>query len=205
MTDRDSPVLIGLTGGIASGKSTVAETLRDLGAIIVDADQLSREVVAAGTDGLAEVAAAFGPEVIDDHGEMDRAAVGAVVFADEQRRNELNSIIHPRVRAASQRLVDEAGSDDVVVQDVPLLVESGQAERFDLVLVVHTDEPTRIQRMVELRSMTREDAEARIRAQATDEQRAAVADVVLVNHGTVDDLSQQTRTVWQERIMPLRG
>lgn len=205
MTDRDSPVLIGLTGGIASGKSTVAETLRDLGAIIVDADQLSREVVAAGTDGLAEVAAAFGPEVIDEHGEMNRAAVGAVVFADEQRRNELNSIIHPRVRAASQRLVDEAGSDDVVVQDVPLLVESGQAERFDLVLVVHTDEPTRIQRMVELRSMTREDAEARIRAQATDEQRAAVADVVLVNHGTVDDLSQQTRTVWQERIMPLRG
>src|SRR5680860_1117653 len=127
---------VGLTGGVASGKSTVSAMLRDLGAVVVDADLLAREVVAPGTDGLAEIEAAFGPELLTPDGELDRAAMGAVVFGDEQKRRALEAIIHPRVRARGAELEAAAGADAIVVHDIPLLTETGQADAFDAVIVV---------------------------------------------------------------------
>lgn len=197
---------LGLTGGIASGKSTVAAELARLGAVVVDADALSRAAVAIGSDGLAQVAAAFGPEVIAADGSMDRAAVGRLVFADPVARETLNGIIHPLVRAEGRRLVAEAGPAAVVVQDVPLLTETGQAEAFDLVLVVEADPRQRVARMVRDRGMTEADARARMAAQATDAQRRAVADVLIVNDSTLEDLRRATRRVWDEYVEPvLRG
>lgn len=196
---------IGLTGGIASGKSTVSAELARLGAVVVDADVLSRAVVATGSDGLAQVKAAFGPEVIEADGSMDRAAVGRLVFADPEARKTLNGIIHPLVRAEGRRLVAEAGPAAVVVQDVPLLTETGQAEAFDLVLVVEADPQERVARMVRDRGMTEADARARMAAQATDAQRRAVADVLIVNDSTLEDLRRATRRVWDEYVEPVLG
>ena len=139
---------IGLTGGIASGKSTVAAELASLGAVVVDADALARSAVAPGTEGLARVREAFGPDAVAADGTMDRAAVAALVFDDPAARERLNAIIHPLVRAEGRRLVREAGRDAVVVQDVPLLVETGQADAYDLVLVVQADPGERVARMV---------------------------------------------------------
>lgn len=194
---------IGLTGGIASGKSTVAAELADLGAVVVDADALARAVVAPGSEGLARVREAFGPDAIAADGTMDRAAVAALVFNDADARERLNGIIHPLVRAEGRRLVREAGPDAVVVQDVPLLVETGQAGAYDLVLVVQADPADRVARMVRDRGMTEEAARARIAAQATDEQRRAAADVVLVNDADVEDLRRATRRFWDEYVVPV--
>ena len=157
-TTADRPRLhIGLTGGIASGKSTVAAELADLGAVVVDSDALARAVVAPGSEGLALVREAFGPASIAADGTMDRAAVAAMVFHDADARERLNGIIHPLVRAEGRRLVREAGPDAVVVQDVPLLVETGQAGAYDLVLVVQADTDERVARMVRDRGWTRSD------------------------------------------------
>ncbi|MDI3330944.1 MAG: dephospho-CoA kinase [Micrococcus sp.] len=194
---------IGLTGGIASGKSTVAAELADLGAVVVDADALARAVVAPGSEGLAMVREAFGPVVIAADGTMDRAAVAAIVFNDADARERLNGIIHPLVRAEGRRLVREAGPDAVVVQDVPLLVETGQAGAYDLVLVVQAGTDERVARMVRDRGMTEEAARARIAAQATDEQRRAAADVVIVNDAGVEDLRRATRRFWDEYVAPV--
>ncbi len=142
--------MVGLTGGIGSGKSAVARRLAELGAIVIDADALAREVVAAGTDGLAEVVAAFGSGVLTPDGALDRAAVAAMVFGDADKRRRLEAIIHPRVRARSTRLVAAAPPDAVVVNDVPLLVESGMAAGFDLVIVVLASEAVRLDRLVPL-------------------------------------------------------
>lgn len=201
---RTAPVSVGLTGGIAAGKSTVATVLAELGAIVIDADALAHEAVAPGTEGLAEIEATFGSEVIGADGRLDRAALGAIVFADETQRETLNQIIHPRVRAAARAVRERAAADDVVVEDIPLLVETGQADRFELVLVVQADEQMRIQRMVEHRGLTEDEARARIRAQATDEERSAVADIVLRNEGNTEQLAEQTREIWNTSIEPLR-
>jgi len=192
---------VGLTGGVASGKSTVSAMLAEAGAVVVDADALAREVVAPGTDGLAEVVAAFGPEVLTAAGEMDRAAVGALVFADQQARRRLEAVIHPRVRERGAQLEAQAGADALVVHDIPLLVETGQASSFAAVLVVDVPVETQVRRMVELRGMTEADARARVAAQATREERLAAATHVIDNTGTLDDLRERVAEVVAELVV----
>lgn len=189
---------VGLTGGVAAGKSTVSRMLAELGAVVVDADLLAREVVAPGTEGLAEVVAAFGPEVLTATGEMDRPAVGAIVFADEAKRRVLEAIIHPRVRARGAELEAAAAPGALVVHDVPLLVETGQPAAFDAVVVVDVPVETQVARMVGDRGMTEADARARIDAQATREQRLAAATYVVDNTGTHDDLRRRVAKVVEE-------
>lgn len=195
---------IGLTGGIGSGKSTVAGLLAARGARVVDADRIAREVVERGTPGLDAVVAAFGRDVLTAEGALDRPALAAVVFADPGARRRLDGIVHPLVRARAAELVAAAPPDAVVVQDVPLLVETGQASSYDLVLVVAADLATRVERLVG-RGLSEDDARARIAAQATDEQRRAVADVVLDNSGTLEDLEAQVERFWAERVAPALG
>lgn len=189
---------VGLTGGVASGKSTVSAILDELGAVIIDADVLAREVVAAGTDGLQEVVDAFGPEVLTEEGELDRPAMGAIVFADAEKRRLLEGIIHPQVRARGAEIEAAAGPEDIVVHDIPLLAETGQAEGFDAVIVVDVPTELQVERMVELRGMTREDAEARVAAQASREERLAIATHVVDNTGTVEDLRRRVTEVYRE-------
>ena len=192
---------IGLTGGIGSGKSTVSALLADRGAVIVDADRIAREVVEPGTPGLAAVVAAFGESVVGPDGSLDRPALAAVVFADPEARARLDGIVHPLVRARAAEVVAAAPPDAVLVHDIPLLVETGQAGRYELVLVVQADLDTRVARLVR-RGMTEDDARARIATQATDEQRAAVADVVLDNSGTREELATRVERFWTEQVLP---
>jgi dephospho-CoA kinase len=195
---------IGLTGGIGSGKSTVAALLAQHGARVVDADRIAREVVEPGTPGLAAVVAEFGDGVLTAEGALDRPALAGLVFGDPAARARLDAVVHPLVRARAAELVAAAPVDAVVVQDVPLLVETGQAGSFDLVLVVEADVDTRVARLVE-RGLAAEDARARIASQATDEQRRAVADVVLRNDGDRADLAAQVERFWVERVTPAVG
>ncbi|UTX35743.1 dephospho-CoA kinase [Micrococcus luteus] len=195
-------VHVGLTGGIAAGKSAVARVLQERGALLVDSDALARLVLEKGTDGLAAVQDEFGDRVITADGELDRVEMARIVFGDEGARQRLNRIVHPRIRAAARRIVAEAGPDAVVVQDVPLLVETGQADAFDLVIVVEAPLEERLRRMVEDRGMSRADAEARIAAQATDEQRRAVADVVIVNDADLERLASVANQVWDRFLAP---
>jgi dephospho-CoA kinase len=195
---------IGLTGGIGSGKSTVARLLAERGAVIIDADRIAREVLEPGTPGLAAVVAAFGGGVLTADGALDRPALAAIVFSDPEARARLDGIVHPLVRARSVELTAAAPSDAVLVNDVPLLVETGQAGSYDLVVVVVTDPGTRIARLVQ-RGLTAEDARARIAAQATDDQRRAVADVVLDNSGPLEALTAQVDRFWAERVAPVHG
>jgi dephospho-CoA kinase len=195
---------IGLTGGIGSGKSTVAALLADRGALVVDADAIAREVVAPGTPGLAAVVAEFGDGVLTPDGSLDRPALAAVVFADPAARARLDGIVHPLVRARAAEAIAAAPADAVVVQDVPLLVETGQAGSYDLVLVVETDMDVRVARL-EQRGLPEADARARIASQATDEQRRAVADVVLRNDGDRAALAAQVDRFWAEHVAPAPG
>ena len=195
---------IGLTGGIGSGKSTVAALLAARGALVVDADRIAREVVEPGTPGLAAVVAEFGDGLLTADGALDRPALAAVVFGDPAARARLDGIVHPLVRARAAELVEAAPPDAVVVQDVPLLVETGQAGSYDLVLVVETDPETRVARLGE-RGLGAEDARARIASQATDEQRRAVADVVLRNDGDRAALEPQVESFWAEHVQPALG
>ena len=195
---------IGLTGGIGSGKSTVSALLAARGAVVIDADRIAREVVEPGTPGLAAVVDAFGAGVLTPDGSLNRPALAEVVFAHPAARGRLDGIVHPLVRARAAELAAAAPPDAVVVHDVPLLVETGQAASYDLVLVVEADPETRVARLVR-RGLTEEDARARIAAQATDEQRRAVADVILDNGGTPEELAAQVDRFWAERIVPLAG
>jgi dephospho-CoA kinase len=197
-----SRVRVGLTGGVASGKSTVSSMLRELGAVVIDADRLAREVVAPGTEGLAEIVAAFGGGVLTPEGELDRPAMGAIVFDDEEARRRLEAIIHPRVRRRGAELEAAAGPDTVVVHDIPLLAETGQADAFDAVVVVDVPVETQVRRMVELRGMSREEAEARIAAQASREDRLAVATHVIDNTGTLEDLRERVGEVFESLVSP---
>jgi dephospho-CoA kinase len=183
---------------VASGKSTVSALLRDLGAVVIDADVLAREVVAPGTEGLKAVVEEFGPSVLADDGGLDRAAMGPIVFGDEERRRALEAIIHPRVRARSQELEAAAPEDALVVHDIPLLVETGQPAHFDAVLVVDVPVEVQVQRMVDLRGLTREEAQARIASQATREQRLAAATHVIDNTGSLDELRARVAEVYDE-------
>jgi dephospho-CoA kinase len=189
---------IGLTGGIASGKSTVSAILRDLGAVVIDADALAREVVAKGTPGLAAVVEAFGPGLLTPDGDLDRAALGALVFADESARKRLEAIVHPLV---FERIVDleaRAPEGAVVVHDIPLLAESGRADTFDAVIVVDAPEDLQVARMLRDRGWSRADALARIAAQATPEGRRAIATYVVENSGSLEDLRDRVETVYRE-------
>ena len=188
---------VGLTGGVAAGKSTVSALLAELGAVVVDADLLAREVVAPGTEGLAEVVAAFGPDVLTDDGALDRAALGAVVFADPARRRTLEAIIHPRVRARAAALEAQAPDGAIVVHDIPLLAETGQAASFDAVIVVDVPEETQVERMTKERGLSAEEARSRIAAQATREERLAVATYVVDNTGSLDDLRTRVAEVYE--------
>ena len=190
---------IGLTGGIGSGKSTVSRLLGEHGAVVVDADVIAREVVAPGTPGLAAIVEAFGPTVLAADGSLDRPGLAAVVFADPQARRRLDGIVHPLVRARAGELEAAAPADAVVVHDVPLLAETGQGSSYDLVVVVEADPAVRVARLVQ-RGLTADDARARIAVQATDEQRRAIADVVLDNSGTPEQLAEQVDRFWAERV-----
>jgi dephospho-CoA kinase len=186
---------VGLTGGVASGKSTVAAMLAERGAVVIDADLLAREVVEPGTPGLAAVVEEFGEEMLDDDGGLDRAALGAVVFADEEKRRRLEAILHPLIRARSKEIEAEAPDEALVVHDIPLLAESGQADRFDAVIVVDASEETQVERMTEQRGWTEEDARSRVAAQASREARRAIATYVIDNIGTRDDLRERVAEV----------
>lgn len=180
----------GLTGGIAAGKSTVSARLAERGAAVVDADRLAREVVEPGTPGLSSVVARFGVEVLTGDGALDRAALGAIVFADPSARADLEGIIHPAVRELSAARMTEAVQDDparVVVYDVPLLVESRGAGEFDVVVVVHAPREERLRRLIRIRDMAEDEAERRIDAQADDATRLAAADLVVDASGTLDE------------------
>lgn len=196
---------VGLTGGIASGKSVAVARLAQLGAVIIDSDVLAREVVRPGTAGLAAIEDTFGAGMLTASGELDRAALGALVFADPQARRRLEEITHPRVRSLSAELEAAALDRDpraIIVHDIPLLVEKEMADRFDLVVVVHAPEKVRLARMIEHRQQSEADARARLAAQASDAERAAVADVVLSNDGSVADLHAQVDRLWSEVLVP---
>lgn len=191
-------VRVGLTGGVASGKSTVSAMLVALGAVVIDADLLARQVVAKGTEGLATVVGEFGAEVLDVDGELDRPAMGDLVFNDEGARRRLEAIVHPLVFQRIMELESHAPSDAVVVHDIPLLAESGRAETFDAVVVVDAPVELRLHRMVTERGWSREEAESRIAAQIADDERLAVATHVIDNAGSREDLREQVVRLYAE-------
>ncbi|MER5274497.1 dephospho-CoA kinase [Streptomyces sp. NPDC002809] len=189
---------VGLTGGIGAGKSEVSRMLAGYGAVLIDADRIAREVVEPGTPGLDAVVEAFGTGILTSEGTLDRPKLGSIVFADSERLAALNAIVHPLVGARSAELERAAGPDSVVVHDVPLLTENGLAPLYDLVVVVDAAPETQLDRLVRLRGMTEQEARARMAAQATREQRRAVADLVIDNDGPIDALEPQVRSVWAE-------
>ncbi|WP_129337177.1 dephospho-CoA kinase [Cellulomonas endophytica] len=194
---------IGLTGGIAAGKSVAARRLAELGAVVVDADLLAREVVAPGTLGLEQVVEAFGPDVLTADGELDRPALGARVFADDEARARLEAVVHPAVRRRAAELEAAAAAADpgaVVVHDIPLLVETGRAGTFALVVVVHAPADVRVERLVRGRGLDPAAAAARVAAQADDETRLAAADVVLDGTGSEADLRAQVDALWARLV-----
>jgi dephospho-CoA kinase len=190
-------VRVGLTGGIASGKSLVAAELAARGAIIIDADVLAREVVEPGTPALAAIIDRFGSDVVQD-GQLDRVRLAQIVFADPSARRDLERIVHPAVRARAAELERAAGDAAVVVHVIPLLVETGQQKNFDLVVTVDADHETQVQRLMARNGFTRAEAESRIAAQASREDRKRSADVVLDNTGTVAQLREQIDALWAE-------
>lgn len=193
---------IGLTGGIGAGKSTVSSTFSDLGGIVVDGDVIAREVVEPGTAGLARLVDAFGRDILQDDGALNRPALAAVAFSDDEKRQTLNGIVHPLVAQRRSELIEAASEDAVIIEDIPLLVESQMAPMFPLVIVVNADAELRVKRLTEYRGFTEQDARARIAAQATEEQRRAVADVWLDNSGSAGALVEQARGLWHDRIQP---
>ena len=193
---------IGLTGGIGAGKSTVSATFSECGGIVVDGDVISREVVEPGTEGLAKLVDAFGSQILRADGALDRPALAAIAFSDEEKRQTLNGIVHPLVAHRRSDLIAAAGEDAVIVEDIPLLVESQMAPMFPLVVVVNADPEVRVRRLIEYRGFTEADARARIAAQATEEQRRQVADVWLDNSGSEGQLVELARDLWYQRILP---
>lgn len=193
---------IGLTGGIGAGKSTVSRAFAECGGVVVDGDVISREVVRPGTEGLAKLVEHFGDGILLDDGALNRPALAAIAFSDEDKRLTLNGIVHPLVARRRSELIAAAAEDAVIVEDIPLLVESGMAPMFPLVVVVHADAELRVRRLIEHRGFSGDDARARIAAQATEEQRRLVADVWLDNAGSEGDLVERARALWYDRILP---
>jgi dephospho-CoA kinase len=195
---------IGLSGGIGSGKSTVARRFAEHGAVVIDADVIAREVVAPGSDGLAALVEEFGAEVLDSDGSLDRPAMARRVFGDDEARARLNSVVHPRVAARTAERMAEAPDDAIVVHDVPLLVEAGYSANYHLVVIVDAPVEDRVRRLVE-RGLEADDARARIRSQATEEQRREAADVWLDNSGSHDNLVDEVDALWTERLVPFES
>jgi dephospho-CoA kinase len=191
--------MVGLTGGVGAGKSAVSALLAGHGAVVIDADAIAREVVEPGTVGYAAVVARFGPAVVAADGALDRAAIAAIVFEDESARNDLNAIVHPLVGRRSAELMAAVPAEAIVVYDVPLLVEGGLAPGFDYVVVVETDEATRLARLAE-RGLPESQAQARMAAQVGDEERRAVAHEVINNDGTRESLADEVRELWQRLL-----
>ncbi|GAA4794193.1 dephospho-CoA kinase [Rothia endophytica] len=191
---------IGLTGGIGSGKSTVAEMLAERGAVIIDADAISRELMEPGSDVLNETVRSFGSAILTADGRLDRAALASVIFENEAKRKELNSIVHPAVRSEAERQAATAQADPgfsgVLIEDIPLLVETGQAQRFDGVVVVETALAERLRRLVDQRGMNRADALARIQAQASDQERREIATWLVDNSHSLEETRRQVETVY---------
>lgn len=196
-----SVLRVGLSGGIGSGKSTVAERLTTKGAVLVDADALAREIVEPRTSGLAELVDRFGERILDGDGALNRPALAELVFDDEQARADLNAITHPRIRELTAQRMSEAPGDAIVVHDIPLLVEAGYGADYDLVVIVDAPEEVRVRRLVE-RGLTESDARARIRAQATLQQRYEAADVWIDNVGSVEQVRAVVDELWRERLVP---
>ncbi|GGU84127.1 dephospho-CoA kinase [Streptomyces albospinus] len=190
-------VKVGLTGGIGSGKSEVSRLLASYGAVIVDADKIAREVVEPGTPGLAAVVEEFGSDVLAPDGTLDRPKLGAIVFSDPEKLKVLNAIVHPLVGARSAELEASAGPDAVVIHDVPLLTENGLAPLYDKVVVIDAAPQTQLDRLLRLRGMSEDEAKSRMAAQATREQRLAIADLVIDNDGPLEALEPQVREVWE--------
>lgn len=200
--------VVGLTGGIAAGKSTVAGRLAELGAIVIDADQLAREAVQPGSPGLDAVVQRFGVAVLSDDGSLDRAALGRIVFADEEARRALNGIVHPEVRRRYAEAVADARAqnpDAVIVYDVPLLAEARAADEFGTIVVVDAPAEMRIARLVELRGMDRREAENRVGSQISDADRRAMADVVVDSSGTLEQTLAQTDALWRRLVAERDG
>lgn len=191
---------IGLTGGIGSGKSEVSKRLSARGAVVIDADKIAREVVEPGTPGLARVVETFGEEVLRPDGSLDREKLGSIVFADKEKLAALNAIVHPLVGERVAQLQNEAPDDAIVVYDVPLLAENGLAKMYDVVIVVDAADEVRIARLAEHRGMAEADAKARIAAQASREDRLAVADIVIPNEGSLEELDARVDEVWSELL-----
>ncbi|OLF15062.1 dephospho-CoA kinase [Actinophytocola xanthii] len=196
---------VGLTGGIGSGKSTVAGRLAEHGAVVIDSDRLAREVVEPGTPGLAAVVAAFGTDILDEAGALDRARLASRVFADEEARKTLTGIVHPLIGERTAELMSAAPADAIVVHDVPLLVENNLGPAYHLVIVVDAPVDTRVARVVRDRGMTEADARARIAAQATEEARRAAADVWLDNGGAIDEVLAAVDALWADRLVRYEG
>jgi len=192
---------VGLTGGIGSGKSTVAQRFRELGAVVIDADQVAREVVAPDSTGLAAIRQRFGDAVMAPDGSLDRGALGEIVFADAQARKDLEAITHPLIGARTRSLVDSAAPEAIVVHEVPLLVELDMTAAYHLTVVVGADDDIRMARLTGARGFTESDALARIAAQAGDRARRAAADAWLDNNGTVEGLLAQADVLWWDRIV----
>lgn len=202
MCNDAAVLMVGLTGGIGAGKSTVAARLAALGAVVIDSDRLAREVVEPGTPGLAAVVGEFGPDVLLPDGTLDRPALGARVFAEPEARLRLNAILHPRIAARTGEMVAAAPQDAVVVHDVPLLVENGLADGYHLVIVVDAPQPLRVRRLVADRGMDSAEAAARMAAQAGDAARRAVADVWLDNAGEPGLVRAAVDRLWERRLVP---
>lgn len=189
---------VGLTGGIGAGKSEVSRRLSAHGAVVIDADAIAREVVEPGTPGLAEVVAAFGPEVLRPDGTLDRPKLGDIVFADPDLRTRLNGIVHPLVGARMRELEESAGPGSIVVHDVPLIAENNLAGGYDLVVVVDVPPRLQLDRLVRHRGLTREQARARMAAQASRDQRLSIAGIVVDNSGSLAELDRQVGELWAE-------
>jgi len=192
---------VGLTGGIGSGKSTVAQRLGELGALVIDADLLAREVVAVGSPGLAAVRQRFGDAVLAPDGSLDRAALGEIVFSDPRAREDVEAITHPLIGARTRSILESAAPERILVHDVPLLVEKDMTADYHLTVVVGADEDLRVARLTGGRGFTEVDVRGRIAAQASDRDRRAAADAWLDNNGTVDALLAQVDDLWQDRIV----
>lgn len=191
---------IGLTGGIGSGKSTVAKMFEELGAVIIDADQISRDLMRPGSPVLAQVAETFGNQILTNDGHLIRPELAKIVFSDSQAREKLNNIVHPAVRRHSAQLAEEAQAapdfSGIIIEDIPLLAETGQAHRFDAVVVVEVEPDIRLQRLVQQRGMAEDDARARMAAQASDEQRREIATWVVDNSRSLDDTRAQVEEIY---------
>jgi len=192
--------LIGLTGGIGSGKSLAAQFFSQLGALVIDADQLARSVIERGSEGFDEVLLRFGDTVLKN-GDIDRVALGQIIFENPQAKKDLEEIIHPRIRAEFEEAVASLNPGQIMVYEIPLLVETNAADRFDFVITVESDAELRKQRL-RARGMFHSDIEKRMASQATEEQRRAIADCVLTNDGSEDELLRQVENVWESTILP---